>query len=429
MATVVFVHGTGVREPDISTRFRIVKDALLERDPALGVVNSPWGEEEGFFLHKDGATIPEYAGSRRGGVLGGPEAPGDEETESAYLPALWGLLYGDALAQLRALSLEADDATAESAWGGFRSEDDLDSRVRGLSTASASPPLLTGLAQAGVTETFDDAVRNVTGDQTYREVLDTVPREALDDYRLAVARAITAEAMAETARRGTPARAFTDASSRDALVEVLAGELGAAAPGTLAIWDPLVSKSTRIMAQVLTAQARRRRAFLTDRALGFIGDVLLYQGSGSEIRDRIRAEVERAQPPVVLLAHSLGGIACVDLLVERDLSDRVRLLITVGSQAPVLYEMGALYSMEYEEPNTLPAHFPPWVNIYDQQDFLSYIGEPVFPGRITDLRVDGRQPFPEAHSAYWTNPAVYDEILRAIADPPAVIRRGGEPSR
>ncbi|MEQ8974619.1 MAG: hypothetical protein RIE73_30065 [Coleofasciculus sp. C1-SOL-03] len=111
---------------------------------------------------------------------------------------------------------------------------------------------------------------------------------------------------------------------------------------------------------------------------------------------------------MVLLAHSLGGIACVDLLVQQPLP-QVELLITVGSQAPFFYEINALYSLEYGEP--LPDYFPSWVNIYDLRDFLSYIGANVFPNKVQDVLVDNKQPFARSHGAYWTNKAVWKAII------------------
>jgi pimeloyl-ACP methyl ester carboxylesterase len=113
----------------------------------------------------------------------------------------------------------------------------------------------------------------------------------------------------------------------------------------------------------------------------------------------------------VVVAHSLGGIACVDLLVKQRID--IRLLVTVGSQAPFLYEIGALSSLLHDQP--LPPHFPPWLNIYDPRDLLSYIGAKVFPGRVSDVKVNNRQPFPEAHGAYWTNPQVWSAIAEVLA--------------
>jgi len=167
-------------------------------------------------------------------------------------------------------------------------------------------------------------------------------------------------------------------------------------------------------------QVQRRRGAITDATYPYAGDVILYQGRGDDIRrfirDRIVA-VARDDPSVVLLAHSLGGVACVDLLAEEALP-MVRLLVTVGSQAPFFYEIGALHRLAHDRP--LPEHFPPWLNLYDLRDFLSYIGANVFPGRVQDVLVDNRQPFPQSHSAYWTNPSTWSAIVRHVAtiEPP-----------
>jgi hypothetical protein len=79
---------------------------------------------------------------------------------------------------------------------------------------------------------------------------------------------------------------------------------------------------------------------------------------------------------VGVFAHELGGIACVDLLAMRPLP-QVKGLVTVGSQAPYLHEIGALRGIR---PGTtmLPPHFPRWLNVYDPYDFLSYVAEGVF---------------------------------------------------
>ena len=160
--------------------------------------------------------------------------------------------------------------------------------------------------------------------------------------------------------------------------------------------------------RVGTAQARRRRGALTDATYPGAGDILLYQARGNRIRAFIAKQAVSAAEPVVLIAHSLGGIAAVDLMVSQPLPS-VRLLVTVGSQAPFLCEIGALWSLPHGDP--LPAHFPPWLNIYDPRDLLSYIGGPLFPGRVEDIAVNNRQPFPQSHSAYWANPKVWDAIV------------------
>ena len=72
---------------------------------------------------------------------------------------------------------------------------------------------------------------------------------------------------------------------------------------------------------------------LTDAAHPSAGDVLLYQARGDRIRAFIAKRVATAAESVVLLAHSLGGIAAMDLLAMRPLPS-VRLLVTVGSPRP-----------------------------------------------------------------------------------------------
>jgi hypothetical protein len=101
----------------------------------------------------------------------------------------------------------------------------------------------------------------------------------------------------------------------------------------------------------------------------------------------------------------------VDLLVLQALP-QVRLLMTVGSQAPFLYEIGALPSLRRGQP--LPDHFPDWLNVYDLNDLLSFTGQGIFGDRVSDLRVESRQPFPTAHSAYWSNPAVWRALTARL---------------
>jgi hypothetical protein len=170
----------------------------------------------------------------------------------------------------------------------------------------------------------------------------------------------------------------------------------------------------RSAAVIGTALATWRRGSVTDATSPLAGDILLYQCRGATIRQLIRAQIEELTPPIVLLGHSLGGIACVDLLIEADLRERVSLLVTVGSQAPYFYELNALQKLEYGA--TLPHHVPRWINVYDLRDLLSFIGERVFHGQVRDVEVDSRQPFPESHSAYWTNPQTFSAIAGGLTE-------------
>lgn len=67
---------------------------------------------------------------------------------------------------------------------------------------------------------------------------------------------------------------------------------------------------------------------------------------------------------------------------------------------------------------TAAGRLPRWLNIYDRQDLLAFMAEPVFPAdpRVTDHEVSSRQPFLPCHSAYWKLGAVYDRIAHAVAE-------------
>jgi len=146
-----------------------------------------------------------------------------------------------------------------------------------------------------------------------------------------------------------------------------------------------------------------------------IGDILLYQAVGKSIRELIQKEIESLpRGDVFILAHSLGGIACFELMVEqrREGADRlaaVRGLITAGCQATLLYELGALQTLGKEKP--LPVAFPKWLNLYDENDLLSYRANRLFDVQ-PDRQVDSMLPPLEAHSAYWK----LDQTWKAIGE-------------
>ena len=212
-----------------------------------------------------------------------------------------------------------------------------------------------------------------------------------------------AEAAARVARKDTAPPIAHDAPLRDETERLLIEGLGGF---EYSIGGWVKQQLGGLVLRVATSKGMRRRGALSDASSPFAGDILLYQARGQEIRKFIRQEVLNAPSPRVLLAHSLGGIACVDLLVTEPID--VKLLVTVGSQAPYLYEINALQSLPYGQ--SLPAHFPRWLNIYDLRDFLSYKAAPIFPGRVKDVKVDNKEPFHWSHSAYWSNDYVWKAI-------------------
>jgi hypothetical protein len=393
VTSVVFVHGTGVREPGFSDALARVRSELTARRPDVTVVPCYWGHEHGTRLHLQGVSIPTYNTTRGQGA-----APAYQSSQNVEM---WRLLYQDPTCELGLLAI-ATPEPGELPPSREPPGTMLDRAVQSLRLVSAPPEARSKLEAAGIAATFDAAREKVAASVPYDDMLRVVP-PAFGDYRVAVARAIVAQAVVDRSKADNSVLPL-DGTTRDALVQDIARWMGE--ERLAGSW---VASKLLVLAQKLGAidHIQRRRGAVTDGAFPFTGDILLYQARGEGIRSAIRMAIKGASPPVVVLGHSLGGIASVDLLALEAIPE-VALLVTVGSQAPILYELDALVSLRYGTP--LPAHVPPWLNVYDLRDFLSYVGAEIFPGRIEDVKVDSKQPFPESHSAYWANPSVWNLI-------------------
>ncbi|MFJ4841019.1 alpha/beta fold hydrolase [Streptomyces sp. NPDC088746] len=383
MTTVVFTHGTGVREPHLTALLTRVTSGLAVIAPDARVVAYDWGGPYGAALAAGGASIPAAPGAGTGRSTGEPD--GLDETDE------WARLYEDPSAEL---------ATASAGSGPHVTPPGAafpDERPRSLLRAIAAQ----GEPQA---DALGPGLREAAS-ELVRSPLLRPAAEALDQEALAwvLARALAATVIASELVADRPALAGGD--MRDAAVAALAVRLGAAPAGTGR--GPLLRMAGRPLVRLGSRYAVRRRRALTDAAHPAAGDILKYLARGEDMRQGLRDLVAALDPPVVLLGHSLGGIVSLDTLISGPLPG-VELLITVGSQGPFLYETGALPSLAHPDP--LPDHVPPWLNLYDRRDLLGYAAEPLFPGRAQDVATDSRQPFPVAHSAYWTDPAVYRAI-------------------
>ncbi|WP_193198544.1 hypothetical protein [Nostoc sp. MG11] len=390
MTTVIFVHGTGIREREYNETFQIIEQKIHAQRPDIKVAPCLWGEL-GAKFNDNRASVPLEDATLA-------LSQGEEDADIV----LWGQLYRDPLYELRLLSLKPIESGNPF---GEEPGDVLQSRVASLTPTSQ---LQAKLQEAGIAEVFEPAREAVIHSEPYHQALLTVSESDLSEYYAPIARAVVAQAMfiSELQEKFPPI--LTDAQLRDHVVELLTLALGDVELG-LGSW--LLKPLVELAQHSGTNYVRGNRLELTDKISPMPGDILLYQTRGEKIRVFIQQQIAQAEPPVVLLAHSLGGIACVDLLVQQQLSG-VELLVTVGSQAPFLYEINALHSLEYGQ--LLPEHFPQWLNIYDLRDFLSYVGNRIFSDRVQDVVVDSRQPFPRSHGAYWTNAKTWEAIISRL---------------
>lgn len=385
MTTLVFVHGTGVRRTSFDATLTVVRDGVRRHVPDLDVVPCFWGEPLGAVLSRNGASIPQTSTVR-----------GVDELDDT-----WILLELDPLYELRLL------AASERPAGDREQPVDRVPPGRRLRDAvlvlPGDPAVVEALHGTAMAGTFADAAAEVLGSvETAAALASAAPSDVVGR---AVAYAVVARAITLADERSQGTVPVTG-DQRDAVVEAMTAALGVDVRGR---GGNVLDSGLRLAdALGLVGWVDRRRTLLTAAASPAAGDVMVYLARGAAIRSHVAATVRAVADDVVLLAHSLGGVACVDLLVD-DVPDNVRGLITVGSQAGYLHELGALPSLEPAE--LLPDTFPvPWINVFDTRDYLAFLAEPVFGERVRDVRVDNRMPFPRSHSAYFVNPQLYAVI-------------------
>ena len=399
MPTLLFVHGTGVRQVSYNETLQLITEAM---GVSAEVLPCYWGDL-GSQLGASGQSIPAYDTTRCS-----LHHEADIIDSYSYSIDLWQALLVDPLHELRSLGLKHHSFVPP-----FQQTQGQQLIQEGLQL-ELSEPLRAMLLRGGIEPaTFDTARREVLVSQALRTALGDA-NEDLGEYRAAMARAWIATAanhahadkLQSTGELWWPALVL-DVDLRTLTEKLLIEALGGEERG---VNQWVMHHLSWPLRWGFTRWGANRRGTMSDIAYPIAGDIMLYQARGEAIRARIRDHILAAAEPVHLLAHSLGGVACVDLLATEALP--VQQLITVGSQAPFLYEINALPCLPFGHP--LPASLPPWLNIYDRRDFLSYIGASIFPGRIVDRCVDNRQAFPASHSAYWWNAEVWEAIRSTL---------------
>ncbi|MET9540464.1 hypothetical protein ABZY16_23610 [Streptomyces sp. NPDC006553] len=396
--SLVFVHGTGVREGLENTLEKVRTGmATLPLSPD-SVCGPPWGEELGPDDLDVTPILPESSAITR--AAAGGEVP-DDVTDVAT----WGLLIDDPLIELRLLAVAPPARTgivvnAEPAAVELR---------RLLDDAKVAPE---ALEAAGVKdEELRSAIVFVRDSEPLVGAARAVGKAGDAGLLAAVSRSVVA-CVLHGQRSAEPPRLTPVALSGEHRTD-LVGAVGEAVSGTptrgfftQTIWKTLGPLAVRVG----NAKARENRAKLMDPFSDFIRDVAFYIRRGEAVREFLATAISDlpANGPVVVVGHSLGGIAMVDLMSGGD-APHVDLLVTVGSQAPYLYLLDSLVSLR---PGQDAKPFTPWLNIYSPADFLSFRAAPAFPevGGIVDEEVDAGVPFPESHSAYWSQKETYSLI-------------------
>ncbi|MBY0254132.1 hypothetical protein [Methylobacterium sp. 391_Methyba4] len=406
--TLLFVHGTGVRSVGREQTVSRIRKGLAKAglgDIQLDFVD--WGEAHGSKVSKEDLeqVLP----------LGAAMAL-DDTTEAEIEAALWSDLLVDPLVELRMAALRRSNVplTDVPIPGGPQPADfALIQAIHDLGPKLADP--LPGEVTA---EAIRDAARSLAAESLVREAARSVGSAQDPDLVAATARAIVATALRRArSEPGAGPSALYLRSEREALVDEVRTGL---APTTQGIGGWLRDKVQGFATARASDWAIKRRDGLMGSSSPFLGDILLYQRRGDEILAMIESkilELAGSGRQVIALGHSLGGIMLVDLLSRpRDERLPVSKLITVGSQAPMLFKFDALGTMRpgHALPEGTP--FVPWLNIYDRSDLLSFCATRVFPdvAGIEDHEYKSGASFPEAHSAYFLGDEVYTRIKQFL---------------
>lgn len=408
--TLFFVHGTGVRLEGYSHALELVEAGLLANDLAdLTVVGCQWGDTIGDQFDDDwrelvARTLPPETTPTTGADV--PPTVDEHETST------WDQLLRDPLMELRLVLVASPRPPVSAAPGG----DPLSTRDLAdvVDEIAQHPPSVEG---SGLTsEELAAAARTiVASDELTIDGYGTVQAIDRGIIRI-VAQAIVALALARHRfdAPGTEPRAAVDSTARDAAVAAIERML---LPGE----DPYATtggferRIRRFVQNRGTAFVRERRLqLMQDYAAPFLADVAFYLRHGETFREYVSAQLRELEPPIVAVGHSLGGVILVDLLSQDNETD-IELLVTAGTQAPLLYALRALEHLTPDDPASTP--FTPWLNFYNPNDFLSFCAKPLFPDTpgIVEEKIEPKGiPFPAAHSAYWMENRIYERIHNVL---------------
>jgi predicted alpha/beta hydrolase family esterase len=393
MKPLLFIHGTGTRRGAYDKTLAVVKRMVDTHLKDYSVKECYWGEPHG----------------SKAWVNSLPQGPTQQQIEQAEQLMLWRRLLEDPFYQLRLIeslpappdSVNFGATPGEIVWQRL-TEFDLPHEALAIIAANELEPFWAPSLNRILTDAEDGS-----GIPHWQNVIESA-REDAGEMRAAVANCLVAQMMVQAHNLWIPP---ISAEDRARLGDLIVDQLGGVDKGLGSLFGKVLFGAAILLANPAIRVDRGDFSTETGPAAG---DILLYQARGDDIRAFVqqRIEEESKNGPVLIVAHSLGGLACLDLLINKDLWSHVRALVTVGSQASYLYEIGALWSLKKAANSKLPDHFPShrWLNILNRWDFLSYPSQKVFPEHASDREVGGLSPFPLSHSAYWKNADTWREI-------------------
>lgn len=161
----------------------------------------------------------------------------------------------------------------------------------------------------------------------------------------------------------------------------------------------------------------------------FFGDIFIYLDTRGEMAapgpilklilnaiDAAKAGAA-ANEPLIIIAHSLGGVICFDLLGHFRPDLTVDLFVTVGSQVSHFEEMkrfkASNLGVRGPQKAPTPVNIKRWINIFDEVDIFSYACDKVFD-RVIDFAYNTQTYVIKAHGAYLEQDRFYSRLRTRI---------------
>lgn len=399
---VIFVHGVTVRKDRFERLLETVRDGLTGERNDLSVEGYFWGDEASS-LRFGGASIP--------GFLEGARAIGEAKISQDERSQLMALLLDDPYLELRVLK---DTQEFDPAGAGFtplpQGVDIRNQALYGNRTAVANALKSNASLQSpSIRKATDQEIQQMVAtafDHAGRADRQLTLPELLDPLSRCLTAAFYQSAVRSASSLDTD---FDWTQVEKEIQQILEKELGGQRS-----WIGDRIKNATLSTVTFAMRHGVRRRMMESMSL-FIGDVLVYMSKRGDIMKKIEAAVasamQNSNTPLWLVGHSLGGIICFDYCCET--SRDVERLVTVGSQVGLFGELGALnVTLDNNQKKfETPAKVKQWLNVYDPNDMLSFIANPIFT-RVTDKEFDTQAPFPVSHSEYWNRSELYPVLLK-----------------
>jgi hypothetical protein len=257
------------------------------------------------------------------------------------------------------------------------------------------------------------------------------PLTPVEMARVAPAAAETTERMWTVGQALDHQKLLAMLATMDALVT---GVTAAGLQDWLSRADEIVRRAISAPGDIISSFLAESRPVLNEFVANFFGDVLSYlatrgtKGSPGPVPRRVLdgfRTVLREAPgePIVVLTHSMGGQLLFDAVTtfmedDAELKDvRIAHWVSFGSQVSFFAELAQFPGIDstIRSPGRLkrPDRIDAWTNLYDLNDFVGYIMEPVFEG-VRDREYDTGYGLALAHTGYLSRPSFFIEIANVL---------------